>query len=347
MVLARTQAEMIGGPAASLPPRQPPRSGRLPLGMLLLGVGLLAPAWPALVRPQPAAASEHAQASSWLTSYEEALAVAQRTGRPVLTVFTGSDWCPHCKTLEENVLFTETFREWADDHVVLLMIDLPQAGISQAVRSERSQVCIKYGVRTFPSVLVIGPDGSKLASQTGYAGQSAAAWIGAIAEKMPASTAQTASVRPAINQGLAASAAPVVGEDAGMVCESLDDAVEKSRGTKRPILLVVSRPGDKKATTHTASLINHPEFAPFVHDHFVVAQVPPEAPSGSETAQSMENLLGGVELPSEAVELIVTEDGQTPLFSQSGGQPPARIVNGLRRFLAARQAARFGEASRR
>ena len=262
-------------------------------------------------------------------------------------MFTGSDWCPHCKTLEENVLFTETFREWADDHVVLLMIDLPQAGISQAVRSERSQVCIKYGVRTFPSVLVIGPDGSKLASQTGYAGQSAAAWIGAIAEKMPASTAQTASVRPAINQGLAASAAPVVGEDAGMVCESLDDAVEKSRGTKRPILLVVSRPGDKKATTHTASLINHPEFAPFVHDHFVVAQVPPEAPSGSETAQSMENLLGGVELPSEAVELIVTEDGQTPLFSQSGGQPPARIVNGLRRFLAARQAARFGEASRR
>ena len=44
----------------------------------------------------------------WLTSYEEALAKAQETGRPVLTIFTGSDWCPHCKTLEQNVLETPT-----------------------------------------------------------------------------------------------------------------------------------------------------------------------------------------------------------------------------------------------
>jgi hypothetical protein len=54
-----------------------------------------------------------------------------------------------------------------------------------------------------------------------------------------------------------------------------------------------------------------------------------------------------VELPPESVELIVTDDGQTPLFSQSGAQPPSRIVNGLRRFLAARQAARIGDSARR
>jgi hypothetical protein len=52
-------------------------------------------------------------------------------------------------------------------------------------------------------------------------------------------------------------------------------------------------------------------------------------------------------LAPEAVEIIVTDDGQTPLFSQSGTQHPSRVVSGLRRFLAARQANRADDATRR
>jgi hypothetical protein len=36
--------------------------------------------------------------------------------------------------------------------------------------------------------------------------------------------------------------------------------------------------------------------------------------------------------------VIVTDDGETPLFTESGAQSPQRIVSGLRRFLAARHA---------
>jgi len=271
----------------------------------------------------PAAENRH-PAVVWMTSYEEAMAASQQTGQPILTVFTGSDWCPHCKTLEENVLSTEAFRSWTDAKVVLLMIDLPQAGISQAVRSERSRVCIQYGVRTFPSVLLIGSDGGKLAGQTGYTGQSADVWITQLAQHLLEAEKAT-----------------------DKVYESLDEAVVTARGSKRPILLVVSRPGDSMANSNSASLINDPEFESFAHDHFVVARVAPTASSGSQTSQSMDNLLGGAELPDNAVELIVTDDGEIPLFSQSGAQPPARIVNGLKRFLAARQAARLSEAARR
>ena len=277
---------------------------------------------------------------NWLTSYDDALATAERTGRPVLALFTGSDWCPHCKTLENNVFSTEVFREWADSNVVLLMIDLPQNGISQAVRSERSQVCIKYGVRTFPSVLLLAADGEKLAGQAGYTGQSAEVWLAQMSGHMPAP--KVAAVHTQTQQSM-----PNAVKTAKKVHESLDQAVETARGVKRPILLVVARPGDNTAKTHTESLINDPEFESFARENFVVAQVAPTAPSGSPTAQSLDNLLGGVELPPESVELIVTDDGQTPLFSQSGTQPPARIVNGLRRFLAARQAARIGDSARR
>ncbi len=263
-----------------------------------------------------------ASSERWLTSYETAMETARETGRPVLTIFTGSDWCPHCRTLEDNVLATDTFLDWAEDRVVLLMIDLPQHGISQAVRSERSRVCIKYGVRTFPSALLIGPDGQKLAIQSGYTGQSPSTWVAHFASHVPAPAETTASVGP------------------DRVLPSLDKAVETAKTAQRPILLLVSKNGDSKASSRVASLIEDPEFQAFAHDNFVVATVPAADQGDTQSDQNLEHLLGGVELGPDAVELIVTDDGQTPLFSQSAAQPPQRIVNGLRRFLMARQAAR-------
>ena len=258
----------------------------------------------------------------WLTSYETAMETARDTGRPVLTIFTGSDWCPHCRTLEDNVLSTETFLNWAEDRVVLLMIDLPQHGITQAVRSERSQVCIKYGIRTFPSALLIGTDGQKLAVQSGYTGQPAPTWV-----------AQFASHVPDPREAMAS-------KTTGQVLPSLDSAVESAKTSKRPILLLVSKTGDSNASSRVASLIKDPEFEAFAHDNFVVATVPATDQTGSQSSQDLEQLLGGVELGPDAVELIVTDDGQTPLFSQSATQPSQRLVSGLRRFLVARQTAR-------
>ena len=262
----------------------------------------------------------------WLTSYETAMETARETGRPVLTIFTGSDWCPHCRTLEDNVLATDTFLDWADGRVVLLMIDLPQHGMSQAVRSERSQVCIKYGVRTFPSALLIGPDGQKLALQSGYTGQSPQNWVAQFASHVPAPADKTARVSS--------------DRVSGRVLPSLDAAVETAKTAQRPMLLLVSKSGNSKASSRVASLIEDPEFESFAHDNFVVATVPATEQGDTQSEQTLEHLLGGVELGADAVELIVTEDGQTPLFSQSASQPPQRIVNGLRRFLMARQAAR-------
>jgi thiol-disulfide isomerase/thioredoxin len=271
----------------------------------------------------PAAASE-----PWLTSYETAMETARETGRPVLTIFTGSDWCPHCRTLDENVLATDTFLDWAEDRVVLLMIDLPKQGISQAVRSERSQVCIKYGVRTFPSALLIGADGQKIAIQSGYTGQSPNAWIAQFANHVPAPAETTAGVA------------------SDRVLPSLDEAVETAKTTRLPILLLVSKKGDSQASSRVASLIQDPEFEAFARDNFVVASVPTTDQGDSQSDQNLEHLLGGVELGADAVELIVTDDGQTPLLSQSATQPPHRIVNGLRRFLVARQAARTSNQRR-
>jgi thiol-disulfide isomerase/thioredoxin len=268
-----------------------------------------------------ASMSEGSASDVWGTNYEAALAEAVRTGRPVLALFTGSDWCPHCKTLENNVFATARFTDWAEANVVLLMIDLPEEGISAAERSERSRVCLRYGVRTFPSVLLLDEAGQKIAANSGYRGQSAAAWIAAMDQH----------VEPLRRVRIAdATAAPPDHSD--QVLTNLDVAVSRALGTKRPILLVISGSNRVATAVQSASLVKDPEFEAVALEHFVVATVPAETPS-------LEGLLGG-SLEPDAVEVIVTDDGKTPLFMASGSQSPQRIVSGLRRFLAARQASR-------
>jgi hypothetical protein len=88
-----------------------------------------------------------------------------------------------------------------------------------------------------------------------------------------------------------------------------------------------------------ASLIHDPEFESLARDHFVVASVP-QADDASPAAAPADDLVGSAELAADGVELIVTDDGKTPLYTQSGSQSPHRIVSGLRRFLAARQTVR-------
>jgi len=261
-----------------------------------------------------------ASGAEWLSSYDEAMASAREQGRPVLTIFTGSDWCPHCRILEEKVLHTETFQAWADDRLVLLMIDLPQQGISAEERRARSRVCVKYGIRAFPSALLVAPDGEKIAVQSGYLGQSPENWVAVMDSHLPSRIATARQGEP--------------------VLSSLDEAVETARDTRRPILLMVSRPGDATAKTRVSSLMEDPEFDALARENFVVATVPPPTPGQAGSPGAIDALLGGTDLPAEGLELIVTDDGETPVFSQSGTQPPHRVVSGLRRFLAARQAVR-------
>ena len=268
-----------------------------------------------------------AQASEeWLTDYDEALAESTRSGKPVLTLFTGSDWCPHCRTLEERVFSTSEFESWSEEHVVLLMLDLPESGISPAVRSERSRICLKYGVRTFPSVLILDSFGEKITEEKGYRGTPASTWIKRLAAKVPAPEAVADIEEPMLN--------------------SLGEAVDEARGKKRPILLVVSGSEDKTASIRSATLVNDPEFGELAEESFVVATIPASTGDGQPTDASLEQLLGG-RLEPDAVEVIVTEDGETPVFMASGSQSPKRIVSGLRRFLVARQAARNTSVNRR
>ena len=65
-------------------------------------------------------------ADGWLVDFEKAKAQAAKEGKSLLMEFTGSDWCPPCKSLAEKVLTKEVFKKEVPKDFVLLKLDNPR-----------------------------------------------------------------------------------------------------------------------------------------------------------------------------------------------------------------------------
>ena len=100
---------------------------------------------------------------------DEALKSAKANKRYVVAVFSGSDWCGWCKKLEKEILSTETFRKGAVGRYELVYIDNPRNTdlLSEHGKENNRKLTSKYGVRGFPTVLVLDADGKKVA-EMGY-----------------------------------------------------------------------------------------------------------------------------------------------------------------------------------
>lgn len=94
----------------------------------------------------------------------EAFGVAQASGKPVLIVFSGSDWCAPCIRLEREVLSDSTFLRYAGQHVVLLKADFPQRKKhSPLLQSAYEKLADAYNQEgAFPKLLVVSPDKKKV-----------------------------------------------------------------------------------------------------------------------------------------------------------------------------------------
>ena len=101
-----------------------------------------------------------AGAAEWLTRLPDAQAVAHRENKLILVDFTGSDWCGPCIQLRRQVLDTPAFGKYAADSVVLLEVDMPQRkNFDAALKARNEALCTRFGVRGFPTVMVLTPGG--------------------------------------------------------------------------------------------------------------------------------------------------------------------------------------------
>lgn len=101
-------------------------------------------------------------AAEWMTDVESAQKKAKAEHKVVLVDFTGSDWCGWCIKIRRDVLDTPAFEQYVQDKFVLVEIDVPndakRVGGAQQLESNK-RLCARYGVDTFPTLLVLTPDG--------------------------------------------------------------------------------------------------------------------------------------------------------------------------------------------
>ena len=114
----------------------------------------------------------------WLTDLPQAQAKAKGENKMVLLDFTGSDWCPPCKALHKNVLTSPEFAEYANRNLVLVEVAFPRNKThSDALRQANKALAKKFGIKGYPTVVVLDGSGKVLSSKTGYGGEAPASFI--------------------------------------------------------------------------------------------------------------------------------------------------------------------------
>ncbi len=129
-----------------------------------------------------------AQEAEWLTDYNQAAKLANKTNKPILANFTGSDWCGWCKVLDKEVFSTPEFAKWAKKNVILLEVDFPrQTKLSPELKKQNYALQRVFGVRGYPTIWLFEPGKGentkkdiKPLGKTGYVRGGFKKWVASI-----------------------------------------------------------------------------------------------------------------------------------------------------------------------
>jgi thioredoxin-related protein len=118
-----------------------------------------------------------AAATGWMTDFQKATEQAGREDVYILADFSGSDWCGWCIRLDEEVFSQPQFKAFAEDNLVLFLADFPRNKPQpETVKTQNRELAEQYGIRGFPTVLLLDSDG-KVVARTGYRPGGAEAYI--------------------------------------------------------------------------------------------------------------------------------------------------------------------------
>ncbi len=247
---------------------------------------------------RPASASE-----GWLTDYNEALAQAKETGRPILADFTGSDWCGWCKKLDREVFQTDTFKDWAADNVVLLVLDFPRRiKQSDELKAQNQGLAKKHGVEGFPTILFLDDVGNAI-GRAGYMKGGADVWV--------------ASARSIVDAYLYTRRLTLADDLAGALAAGEKD--------DRPVLVLVTD-SDDQASALQAGLLADPRFILLANDRLAVVQV-------DASDEGLAGLRGNLSAAADSSLLLVSADGKELLHQADSIAGADGLVPQLREAL--------------
>jgi len=114
----------------------------------------------------------------WETDFAKAKEKAKAENKHILIDFSGSDWCGWCIKLDKEVFSKDEFKAYAADNLVLMLADFPSDKSKQSdeLQKQNDKLAKDFGVRGFPTVFILSPEGKTIA-KTGYQAGGAAAYV--------------------------------------------------------------------------------------------------------------------------------------------------------------------------
>ncbi|MGB1268637.1 MAG: thioredoxin family protein [Flavobacteriaceae bacterium] len=106
---------------------------------------------------------------SWETNFEKAKVKAKQENKPILVLFTGSDWCPPCKLLKKDFFNSPKFKAKSRDFV-LLLVDFPRNKdlVSAQQATANKKLNSEYEVRSLPTLIALDYKGNIIDKIKGY-----------------------------------------------------------------------------------------------------------------------------------------------------------------------------------
>jgi protein disulfide-isomerase len=104
----------------------------------------------------------------WQTNYNQAVQEAQKSRRPLLLFFTGSDWCGWCKKMQSEVFSSAEFAQSVGGSFVFVEIDFPMnKQLPADQKQQNEQLKQKYGVTGYPTVIILDSN-QNFVAEAGY-----------------------------------------------------------------------------------------------------------------------------------------------------------------------------------
>ena len=88
---------------------------------------------------------------------------AQKLGKNILIILTGSEWCKPCIKMKKNVIETIEFEKFANENVEIFEINLPRnQDLNSKVVKDYNYFKNKYQTNALPTLILVNNVGKEL-----------------------------------------------------------------------------------------------------------------------------------------------------------------------------------------
>ncbi|WP_318311566.1 thioredoxin family protein [Flagellimonas crocea] len=111
------------------------------------------------------------QAQEWQDNFDDALSKASKEDKPIILVFSGSDWCAPCIRLKRNIFDSNEFASYASEHYVMYDADFPRKKQNQLPPEKLNQnkaLAEKYNPKGYFPLVVVMDKNQNVLGTTGF-----------------------------------------------------------------------------------------------------------------------------------------------------------------------------------